>query len=277
MAWRRSAPATSRPTSRTARCPRCCPFLADEFDLSYVLVGLAMLAWAFSSSILQPLFGLWSDRRGAIWLLPAGLALGGLGIALAAVAPSYWLCLVLITRLGPRHGRLPPRGDRSSRRTSAVAGGRAGCRCSRSAATSATRSGRSPPRSSSCTFGLRGRPAARAAVPGGRRGLLSRRSPYLRRFEPSREPARARAGEDRSARWSRSSGVIAFRSVCVVRADHVRAAVRGLAGQLGGVRQPAARGDAARRRDRHARRRAARRPRSGAGRCSSRASSRPGR
>ncbi len=52
--------------------PALLPFLADEFDLSYVLVGLAMLAWAFSSSILQPLFGLWSDRRGAIWLLPGG-------------------------------------------------------------------------------------------------------------------------------------------------------------------------------------------------------------
>src|SRR4029453_13376114 len=80
--------------------PALLPFLADEFDLSYVLVGLAMLAWGFSSSVLPPLFGLWADNRGAIWLLPAGLALGGLGIGLAAVAPNYWICLVLITISG---------------------------------------------------------------------------------------------------------------------------------------------------------------------------------
>jgi FSR family fosmidomycin resistance protein-like MFS transporter len=45
---------------------------------------------------MQPLFGLWSDRHGALWLLPAGLALGGVGIGLAAVAPSYGLLLVLV-------------------------------------------------------------------------------------------------------------------------------------------------------------------------------------
>jgi MFS transporter, FSR family, fosmidomycin resistance protein len=92
--------------------PALLPFLADEFDLSYVLVGLAMLAWAFSSSILQPLFGLWSDRRGAAWLLPLGLALGGLGIGLAAVAPSYWACLALITLSGLGTAAFHPEGSK---------------------------------------------------------------------------------------------------------------------------------------------------------------------
>ena len=55
-----------------------------------------MLAVLVSSSLMQPLFGLWSDRRGALWLLPAGLALAGIGIGLAAVAPSYGLLLVLV-------------------------------------------------------------------------------------------------------------------------------------------------------------------------------------
>ena len=34
-----------------------------------------MLAVLASSSFVQPLFGLWSDRRGAAWLLPGGIAL----------------------------------------------------------------------------------------------------------------------------------------------------------------------------------------------------------
>src|SRR5947209_16236748 len=101
-----------------------------------------MLASTVSSSLVQPLFGLWSDRRGAIWLLPLGVGLAGLGIALAADAPSYWSCLALVVLSG---SALPPtlRGDRSSRRTPAGGRARAGCRRSRSAATSASRPGRS--------------------------------------------------------------------------------------------------------------------------------------
>src|SRR5919109_3702143 len=80
--------------------PALLPFFVDKFDLSYTLAGAVILASALSSSIVQPLFGLWSDRRGAIWLLPGGVALAGVGIALAADAPSYWLVLVLVMGSG---------------------------------------------------------------------------------------------------------------------------------------------------------------------------------
>ncbi|HUK95599.1 MAG TPA: MFS transporter [Gaiellaceae bacterium] len=82
--------------------PALLPFLVDRFDLNYAMAALAMLASAASSSLIQPLFGLWSDRRGAIWLLPTGVAIAGVGIALAAASPSYWLVLlfVLISGLG---------------------------------------------------------------------------------------------------------------------------------------------------------------------------------
>ena len=76
--------------------PALLPFLTVEFDLSYTLTAVLMLAVLVSSSLMQPLFGLWSDRRGALWLLPAGLALAGIGIGLAAVAPSYGVLLVLV-------------------------------------------------------------------------------------------------------------------------------------------------------------------------------------
>src|ERR687888_400633 len=80
--------------------PALLPFLVDRFDLSYTLAATLMLASAVSSSVIQPLFGLWSDRRGAIWLLPAGVAVAGVGIALAADAPSYWLVLVPVVVSG---------------------------------------------------------------------------------------------------------------------------------------------------------------------------------
>ena len=76
--------------------PALLPFLTERFSLSYTLAAALMLASATSSSLVQPVFGLWSDRRGASWLLPGGVAVAGIGIALAAAAPSYWLVLVLV-------------------------------------------------------------------------------------------------------------------------------------------------------------------------------------
>ena len=76
--------------------PALLPFFVLEFDLSYTATAVLMLAVLASSSLLQPLFGLWSDRRGAAWLLPAGVALAGVATGVAAVAPSYGLVLALV-------------------------------------------------------------------------------------------------------------------------------------------------------------------------------------
>jgi FSR family fosmidomycin resistance protein-like MFS transporter len=76
--------------------PALLPFFVLEFDLSYTATAVLMLAVLVSSSLVQPLFGLLSDRRGAMWLLPAGVAVGGLGTGLAAVAPRYELVLLLV-------------------------------------------------------------------------------------------------------------------------------------------------------------------------------------
>ncbi len=76
--------------------PALIPFLTDRFDLSYALAAMLLLASTVSSSLVQPLFGLWSDRRGALWLLPGGTILAAVGVGLAAVTPWYPLVLVLI-------------------------------------------------------------------------------------------------------------------------------------------------------------------------------------
>lgn len=92
--------------------PALLPFLVLEFGLSYTLAGVVMLAWALSSSVVQPLFGVWSDRRGAVWLLPSGLAVGGLGIGLAAAAPSYWLVLLFVVLSGLGTAAYHPEGSK---------------------------------------------------------------------------------------------------------------------------------------------------------------------
>jgi MFS transporter, FSR family, fosmidomycin resistance protein len=90
--------------------PALLPFLSDEFDLSYTATAVLILAVLVSSSLLQPLFGLWSDRRGAMWLLPGGVALAGIGSGLAAVAPSYALVVVLFFAAGVGIAAYHPEG-----------------------------------------------------------------------------------------------------------------------------------------------------------------------
>jgi FSR family fosmidomycin resistance protein-like MFS transporter len=69
--------------------PALIPFLSDRFRLGYALAALLLLAVTVSSSLVQPLFGLWSDRRGALWLIPGGVMLAAAGVGGAAIAPVY--------------------------------------------------------------------------------------------------------------------------------------------------------------------------------------------
>jgi MFS transporter, FSR family, fosmidomycin resistance protein len=82
--------------------PALLPFLVDKFTLSYTMAAALVLAGTFASSIIQPAFGVWSDAKGSLWMLPAGVAVAGLGMAAASVAPAYALVVlcVLVSGLG---------------------------------------------------------------------------------------------------------------------------------------------------------------------------------
>ena len=98
--------------------PALLPFIVDEFSLSYTLAAVIILASTLSASIVQPLFGLWSDRRGAIWLLPVGVAVGGIGMALAADAPKYWLVVLFVIVSGLGTAAYHPEGSKFAAYTS---------------------------------------------------------------------------------------------------------------------------------------------------------------
>jgi FSR family fosmidomycin resistance protein-like MFS transporter len=74
------------------------PFLVSERGLTLAAAGALVLAATVSSSVVQPLFGIFSDKRPLPVLMPLGVLLGGTGMALVGVAPSYpliFLCVVL--------------------------------------------------------------------------------------------------------------------------------------------------------------------------------------
>jgi MFS transporter, FSR family, fosmidomycin resistance protein len=70
------------------------PFLVAERGLSLAAAGSLVLAATVSSSIVQPLFGYFSDRKPLPALMPLGVMFGGLGISLVGVAPNYPLILL---------------------------------------------------------------------------------------------------------------------------------------------------------------------------------------
>ena len=82
--------------------PALFPFLIDEFQVSYTELGFLMTLFFISSGLGQPVAGFMVDRFGARNLLFGGLALCCLGIAVAAMAPSFWLLVpaIILTALG---------------------------------------------------------------------------------------------------------------------------------------------------------------------------------
>lgn len=82
--------------------PALLPFLKERFQLSYAVAGMLLMAAHITSSVIQPLFGYFTDRRPFPFLLPLGLAISGIGVALIPFAPSFgWLvCFVMFTGLG---------------------------------------------------------------------------------------------------------------------------------------------------------------------------------
>ncbi|MGM0537981.1 MAG: MFS transporter [Thermodesulfobacteriota bacterium] len=71
-------------------------YLQPAFALSQFQVGLAMLIFNAGSSVIQPVFGIFSDRVRAPWLIPLGCFLAGLGMALTGISFNYPLLLLAV-------------------------------------------------------------------------------------------------------------------------------------------------------------------------------------
>jgi len=191
--------------------PALIPFIVSEFDLGYAAAGLLMLAVTASSSLVQPLFGIWSDRRGTLWLLPGGLALAAVGIGLIGIAPSFAIVVVLALAAGIGVAAYHPEGAKfaayasSTRRASGMSlfnvGGNVGYALGPIVVTPLV-----------LWLGLTGGmlaavPALVVAV------VLARALPRLAALRPAIEPGRGSEGETRVGAMLVLVGVIALRSV----------------------------------------------------------------
>ena len=76
------------------------PFFVAERAYSYAAAAGIVLAASLLSSVVQPLFGVLTDRWAMPWLLPVSTIVGGAGVALAGVTGSYVLTLAVVAVSG---------------------------------------------------------------------------------------------------------------------------------------------------------------------------------
>lgn len=71
-------------------------FVASNAGLSAWYQGAVGFLWYLTSSIVQPLFGAYTDRHGRWWFMPTGVLLVVLSISFASLAGSLWLLSLLV-------------------------------------------------------------------------------------------------------------------------------------------------------------------------------------
>lgn len=94
--------------------PALLPLYKHAFDLSYTEAGAILLVSNITSSVMQPLFGQFTDRKPQTWFLPLGIFLTGAGLAATGFMPSYPLVLIMIAISGLGSGIFHPEASRGA-------------------------------------------------------------------------------------------------------------------------------------------------------------------
>lgn len=95
--------------------PAIYPSLKTELSLSFGQIGLVTLVYQMTASILQPLVGLYADKRPTPLALPGGTLFSLAGLLVLSSAHSYWLLLVGAALLGMGSSVFHPESSRVAR------------------------------------------------------------------------------------------------------------------------------------------------------------------
>jgi len=91
------------------------PILKGEFALSFAQIGLITLTYQLTASLLQPLIGLFTDRRPQPYSLPFGMASTLVGLMMLAFAPTFGIVLVAAAFVGIGSAVFHPESSRIAR------------------------------------------------------------------------------------------------------------------------------------------------------------------
>ncbi|CAN0187536.1 unnamed protein product [Phaeothamnion confervicola] len=80
--------------------PPLLAFIRADYGVSYTEIGLALTALNGVSAVLQTPAGFLVDRINARFVLIAGLLLGAVGLAVAAMVNSFWMLIAMFALMG---------------------------------------------------------------------------------------------------------------------------------------------------------------------------------
>lgn len=95
--------------------PAIYPSLKADFGLTFGQIGLLTLAYQITASLLQPLVGLYADRRPTPFALPGGTLFTLAGLTVLSVAHAYPVLLVGASLLGVGSSIFHPEASRVTR------------------------------------------------------------------------------------------------------------------------------------------------------------------
>ncbi len=98
--------------------PALFPILKSSLNLSFGRVGLIALTAQITASLLQPLVGLYTDRRSTPYSLPFGMCFSLVGVLLLALATTFATLLIAAALMGVGSAVFHPESSRVARMAS---------------------------------------------------------------------------------------------------------------------------------------------------------------
>jgi MFS transporter, FSR family, fosmidomycin resistance protein len=92
--------------------PAIFPIIEESMNLSYLQLGFIGFALQMTASILQPIVGLYSDKKPSPILLPLGLTSTLIGMLGLAFAPNYYFILISVVFVGIGSSVFHPEGSK---------------------------------------------------------------------------------------------------------------------------------------------------------------------
>jgi FSR family fosmidomycin resistance protein-like MFS transporter len=98
--------------------PAVYPILKSGYHLDFGQVGLITLTFQLTASLLQPLVGIYTDRRPTPYSLPVGMGFTLIGLLLIASASTFPMILVAVALVGMGSSVFHPESSRVARMAS---------------------------------------------------------------------------------------------------------------------------------------------------------------
>ncbi|MFB5190030.1 MFS transporter [Alicyclobacillus fastidiosus] len=112
--WKLSGAHVLNDLMTTGLVPALLPLYKAAFHLSYIETTLIVLVSYITSSIIQPISGLITDRHPFVWLLPIGVFCTCFGLAISGIVPNYALLMGCIALSGFGSGTFHPEASRAT-------------------------------------------------------------------------------------------------------------------------------------------------------------------